>query len=110
MRSLAASNPIQAARDNLLAIFDEVRKKVFKLVCKSILIVYDSFIKYESIKRRRKQDQSGNFSMYNEEKQEILANDEMLSNEIMEENKKEEIELDSLSAVDVIQLNTNSKN
>lgn len=48
--------------------------------------------------------------MYNEEKQEILANDEMLSNEIMEENKKEEIELDSLSAVDVIQLNINSKN
>lgn len=40
MRSLAASNPIQAARDNLLAIFDEVRKKVFKLVYKSILIVF----------------------------------------------------------------------
>ena len=44
MRSLAASNPFLTARDNLLTIFDEVRKKVCLNPFTSLSVSFDFFV------------------------------------------------------------------
>lgn len=60
MRSLMASNPFQTARESLLSLFDENRKKVCKLKInlEKVESLYLYCVQFELIEKKRKEEQA----------------------------------------------------
>lgn len=64
MRSLMASNPLQSAKESLVSLFDENRKKVRqKLSCVAVkilgsifFILFILFLQYEQIEKKKRED------------------------------------------------------